>query len=99
MLYNLIDFYKQLCYITTEEGELMAFTHKCKRCGKVIEYTNAEELKNHFYFKGGYFRNVCKECECKEHAEKFKEGKYNYRLKNLRGYETSISVGSMNGGE
>lgn len=54
------------------------FTQTCRKCGKVIEYENQDELKEHFYFKNGYYRKVCKDCEKKEHKEKYASGKYNY---------------------
>lgn len=60
------------------------FTHTCKKCGLVVEYNHPDELKNHFYFKSGYFRNVCKNCEKEEHKIKYKDGKYNYRNGNKK---------------
>ena len=57
------------------------FTKTCAKCGKIYEYDDAEDLKQFFYFKSGYYRNTCKECECKDHQKKFKSGQYNYRRK------------------
>lgn len=95
MMNQLLDFYKHIDYIK-ENGERMAFTHQCKTCGKTIKYEKAEELKEHFYFKAGYFRNECKDCEKKIHAIKYKEGKYNYRAKKDNGYDNTRVFGGFN---
>jgi hypothetical protein len=71
----------------------MSFTHKCKKCGLEVTYESADELKEHFYFKSGYYRKVCKACERKEHSEKFASGQYNYYKKKSGSYNKEYSFG------
>jgi hypothetical protein len=71
------------------------FTQTCKKCGKVVEYETQEELAAHFYQKNGYYRKVCKDCEKKEHAEKYATGAYNYYRKKQGGYDKSVSFGEI----
>jgi hypothetical protein len=75
----------------------MSFKHTCKKCGKVVEYENQEELKQHFYFKGGYFINVCKDCICAEHKVKYASGQYNYYKKRKNTYIKNIEIGVPEG--
>jgi hypothetical protein len=72
------------------------FIKICTRCGKKVEYENAEELKKYFYFKNiGYFQNVCIECTKKEHKDKYANGQYNYRIKKESPYEKTMSLGTI----
>jgi len=73
------------------------YTKKCSRCGNTIEYETQDQLKEQYYFKGGYCRNVCKKCECEEHAVKYAEGKYNYAKKRESAYDREFSFGSSDG--
>jgi hypothetical protein len=62
----------------------MPFNKKCKGCGKVVIYEHPDELAEHFYKKSNYYMGKCKECDCKDHKEKFKSGKYNYYRSKIR---------------
>lgn len=73
----------------------MPFKKTCSRCKKIITYENPDELKEHFYFKSGYYRNVCKVCERKEHEEKYKIGKYRYyKNKDMKNDNEFLRMGS-----
>lgn len=52
-------------------------------------------MKQFFYKKShGWWQNVCKKCTLKEHAEKYKQGKYNYKKDD--GYDFNITIGNFN---
>lgn len=67
----------------------------CKICGTVFEYENPDELKEHFYFKAGYYMNNCKKCELEKHKKKYANGKYNYRKNIDAGYDLKYSIGNL----
>lgn len=59
---------------------------KCKTCGKMYVVKYQEDLLLFFYKKESWLRNECKECECQKHADKYREGKYNYRKRDNEKY-------------
>lgn len=68
----------------------------CKRCGVEHETETQEEMKKFFYLKNhGYFQNICIKCTLKEHAEKYKSGKYNYKKDKDLGYDSHFSIGNF----
>jgi hypothetical protein len=75
----------------------MSFTKKCKSCPLTITYTNEEELKPYFYKKGDYWLSDCKKCQLKKHADKYKDGKYNYHKKHDTFEPHRYSFGRMEG--
>ena len=67
----------------------------CTRCNISYETDTEDEMKQFFYKKThGYFQNVCIKCTLKEHSEKYKSGKYDYRKDIDEGYGGSYSIGN-----
>jgi hypothetical protein len=65
----------------------------CVTCGVEYQYETHDELKQFFYKKGDWFRNTCKSCECKQHAEKYAKGEYNYYKRHQAYSDKQITVG------